>query len=184
LSNLNEREKSFRQKTSELTPWDTHLSTFHLSARCPFIGKTLLESKIREDFGVNIAAIERDDVKINVPDRFERLYPHDIISVIGTDEQLKKFREFIESTRAETDILKAKDDMKLVHFEIRASSSLIGKSIKRSNIRELTKGLVVGVERDGKRYLNPESDFVFIEGDVVWVVGNQKRIKILAGDAK
>lgn len=184
LSNLHEREKSFTVKSNDITPWDTHLSTIQLSAHCPFIGKTLLESRIREDFGVNIAAIERDDIKINVPDRFERLYPHDVISVIGTDEQLTKFREFVEQTRAEADILKAKDDMKLLHFEIRSSSELIGRSIKSSNIRELTKGLVVGVERTGNRILNPESNFVFKEGDVVWVVGNQKRIRVLAGDAK
>lgn len=184
LSNLNEREKRTTDKSSSLTPWDTHLSTFHISARCSFIGKTLLESKIREDFGVNIASIERDDITINVPDRYERLYPHDVISVIGTDEQLNKFREFVETTNSETNILKSKDDMKLLHFEVKAASRLFGKSIKHSNIRELTKGLVVGVERDGKRFLNPESDFVFAEGDVVWVVGNQKRIRVLAGDAK
>lgn len=182
LLNLNERESRYNHKKSHLTPWDTHLSSFKLNSHSPFIGKTLLESEIREKFGVNIAAIDREDITINVPDRFERLYPQDIISVIGTDEQLKKFKDHIEKEEVATDILKTKNEIKLLHFTISSKSILIGKSIKTSNIRERTKGLVVGVERSEKRILNPESDLIFQENDKVWIVGNEKRILIMAGE--
>ncbi|MBN8694531.1 MAG: cation:proton antiporter [Bacteroidetes bacterium] len=182
LLNLNERETRYNNKKSHLTPWDTHLSSFKLNSHSPFIGKMLLESEIREKFGVNIAAIDREDITINVPDRFERLYPQDIISVIGTDDQLKKFKDYIEKEEVATNILKAKTEIKLLHFTINTKSVLIGKSIKTSNIRERTKGLVVGVERDGKRILNPESDLIFKENDKVWIVGNEKRILIMAGE--
>lgn len=182
LLNLNERESRYNHKKSHLTPWDTHLSSFKLNSHSPFIGKTLLESEIREKFGVNIAAIDREDITINVPDRFERLYPQDIISVIGTDEQLKKFKDHIEKEEVATDILKTKNEIKLLHFTISSKSVLIGKSIKTSNIRERTKGLVVGIERNEKRILNPESDLIFQENDKVWIVGNEKRILIMAGE--
>jgi CPA2 family monovalent cation:H+ antiporter-2 len=33
---------------------------------------------------------------------------------------------------------------------------LIGKSISESHIREKANGMVVGIERNGKRLLNPE----------------------------
>lgn len=182
--NLNERELQQKNQSKDLTPWDTHLSNFKLTSSSPFIGKTLLESKIREEFGVNIAAIEREDITINVPDRFERLYPQDVISVIGTDEQLQNFKNYIEKTHKNADYLKPKSEVKLLHFILQESSELVGKSIKNSNIRELSKGLVVGIERDGKKIFNPESDLVFYKNDIIWIVGNEKRIHILAGDYK
>lgn len=180
--NLNERELHQRKNSRDITPWDTHLSSFSLNAHSPFIGKTLLESKIREEFGVNIAAIERDDITINVPDRMERLYPHDVISVIGTDEQLKNFRDFLAKSEIGSDLLQRRTEVKLLHFTLHKGSKLIGKTIKQSNIRELSKGLVVGIERNGKKILNPESNLVFDEDDLIWIVGNEKRIQILAGE--
>ncbi len=182
--NLNERELNQKNELKNLTPWDTHLSNFKLNAHSPFIGKTLLESKIREDFGVNIAAIEREDLTINVPSRFERLYPQDIISVIGTDDQLNKFRNFLNKNEKGSDLLQRKSEVKLLHFIIQSDSILIGKTIKDSNIRELSKGLVVGIERNGERILNPESDMVFFENDVIWIVGNEKRILIVSREKR
>ena len=46
-------------------------------------------------------------------------------------------------------------------------------------MREKTKGLIVGVEKNGRRILNPDSDLVFEEGDIVWIVGSPWRISKL-----
>ncbi|WP_244214246.1 cation:proton antiporter regulatory subunit [Pedobacter jejuensis] len=44
-------------------------------------------------------------------------------------------------------------------------------------IREKAQALIVGIERGADRILNPSSDFVFDSGDVIWIVGNNKKIK-------
>jgi CPA2 family monovalent cation:H+ antiporter-2 len=176
LTNLNEREV---EKKEILAPWDTHIATFELNALSPYIGKLLLESKIREEFGVNIAVIERGDFVINVPGRDEYLFPNDKLSVIGTDEQLEKFKKHLESSMNESQIVNTKQKVSLHHFTVGKHSPLAGKNIRESRIRELTKGLVVGVERNGIRLLNPESNLVFETGDKVWIVGNEKRIQVL-----
>jgi monovalent cation:H+ antiporter-2, CPA2 family len=180
LENYNFREEQTKELDKPLAPWDTHLSTFELNAQSPYIGKTLLESEIRESFGVNIAIIERGNRTINVPSREERLYPYDLLSVIGTDEQLKSFKEHLESTKSETQFLAPKQTVTLQNFTITQNSLLLGKNIRHSGIRESTKGLVVGIERKGVRILNPESDTVFELYDIVWIVGNSKRITILS----
>src|SRR5690606_33128078 len=128
----------------------------------------------REDFGINIAIIQRGDVTINVPARDVRLYPNDTLSVIGTDEQLRIFKEHLESTKKEVHFAEHRYAVTLHHFTISKHSKLLNKNIRGSGIRELSKGLVVGIERNGQRILNPESDLVFEENDVVWVVGNEK----------
>jgi CPA2 family monovalent cation:H+ antiporter-2 len=36
--------------------------------------------------------------------------------------------------------------------------------------------MVVGIERNGKRLLNPESDLILEKDDILWVVGDKKRM--------
>lgn len=182
LTNLNEREEQEAMMHS-LAPWDTHIATIELNPHSKYIGKTLQESKIREDFGINIAVIERGPVIINVPSRDERMYPNDVLSVIGSDEQLNTFKNYMESTSSDVHDAISRQKVSLQHFTIGKQSALLNKSIRNSGIRETTKGLVVGIERKGKQILNPESDLVFELHDVIWIVGNEKRIQVLIKDA-
>lgn len=179
LSNLNQREAELNLVTSIETPWDSHMALIELHAGLPFIGMPLMESKLRETFGINIAVIRRDGMIINVPNRDERLYPNDVLSVIGTDEQLRKFEEYIVSSLQKTVEPTFQTEISLHHFTIGQLSDFIGKSIRETAIREVTHGLVVGVERNGERLLNPESDLVFELYDTVWLVGNEKRIQVI-----
>ena len=179
LTNFNERNLQAQELNPILTPWDTHMATFELNAQSPLIGKSLFELQIREEFGVNIAVIERGDYVINVPNRHEILYPFDTLSVIGTDEQLKKFEEYLKLKSTETKLLDTTRKVSLHHFTISKNSPLVTKNIRESRIRERSKGLVVGIERGGERIINPESDLVFQENDKVWIVGNEMRILVL-----
>ena len=179
LSNLNQRDAQLNLTTSIETPWDSHMAILEMHAGLPFIGMPLMESKLRESFGINIAVIRRDGLIINVPNRNERLYPNDVLSVIGTDEQLRTFEEYIASSLQKTVEPTFQTEISLHHFTIGEQSEFIGKSIRETSIREVTHGLVVGVERNGERILNPESDLVFELYDTVWLVGNEKRIQVI-----
>ena len=55
----------------------------------------------------------------------------------------------------------------------------IGKTIRDSKIREQISGLVVGMERDGKRILNPKSTDILLKGDLLWVVGDSESLSRL-----
>lgn len=179
MTNYHERDAQTAAKNEILTPWDSHITTFELSSRSPYIGKTLRQSKIREEFGVNVVAIERGDYVINVPNSASHLYPNDILSVIGTDEQLQRFMSHLESSANEFKEIEAKPEVSLIHFTVGESSSLLRQQIRSSLIRERSQGIVVGVERDGKRIINPESDLVFELNDKVWIVGDGRRIQLL-----
>lgn len=177
MSNLNEREMAKQHKP--LSPWDAHMVSMPLDALSVFVGKSLEESQVRERFGVNIAKIVRGNNTISVPSRTERLFPNDELFVIGTDEQLKRFGHALEEN-CNINIDADKTDVTLLSIVLHKGSFFIDKSIRNSNIRVLSQGLVVGVERNGQRILNPESEFVFKLNDTIWVVGNETRIRILA----
>jgi CPA2 family monovalent cation:H+ antiporter-2 len=176
LSNLNEKE-IHRTRGKEIAPWDAHLATFHVHPELTFVGKQLQELRLRERYGVNIALIERGKLSILTPARSERLYPGDQLSIIGTDEQLGKLKRLFETevaTNVESQI--HDDQITLQNFTIMANSMIVNKSIRESKLRETGKGLVVGLERNGQRLLNPESTMKLQEGDIVWVVGVRKSI--------
>ncbi len=179
LFNLNARQVEKQLKRGkELLPWDAHLTYFEVSPDSPLIGKTLLELSLREHYGVNIAIIERGKRIINVPPKEERVYPGDRIAVIGTDEQLKIFGAIVEEVGG-SDYLPVSNEVSLQQVLIGPGFPYIGKSIRESDIRAKTGGLIVGLERDRERILNPDSSLVFKLGDILWIVGNVALIQEL-----
>jgi CPA2 family monovalent cation:H+ antiporter-2 len=182
MTNYHERDSGTINSAEILTPWDSHIAQFELDAHSPYVGKTLEQTRMREDFGVNIVVIERGNFVITIPKRENHLYPNDRISVIGTDEQLNNFRLFLESAEIKNEKEEVNQNVTLQHFTLGKNATLAGQSIRSSKIREHSEGLVVGVERNGQRILNPESDFVFEMGDIVWLVGNEKRIRIITNE--
>lgn len=184
LENLHEKETMQKQPRPEheLAPWDAHFAQFEIEADSPAIGKTLEELQLREQFDINIAMIERGSRVITVPSRYERIFPGDLLSAIGTDEQLKAFRFYIEAQPFNRNKLQQKQDVVLKQLVVKKDSFLLGQNIRESGIRERAKGIVAGIERNGNRILNPPSNLVFEEDDIVWVVGNVKRLQVLANE--
>lgn len=179
LSNLNARDKMNTKPSGELSPWDAHLTSFTISPNSPVIGKTLAELQWREQYGINIASIERGKRVIYAPARADIIYPYDKIAVIGTDIQLEKFRGLIESETLSLEYMLGKEEVSLSKIIVDHHTGLRGMTIRESRIREFTNGLVVGIERNGERILNPDSSTIFEWDDVVWIVGDRKKIQEL-----
>ncbi|MBB2143881.1 sodium:proton antiporter [Pedobacter sp. LMG 31464] len=172
MLNLNAREN----RTPDILPWDTHLTEITVAPESELVGKTLVDLKIREQYGVNIAMIERGKINISTPSRDERLYPYDKLLIIGTDDQLANIKPLFEGIVDETLVSIPMQDMSLQKIVINSKSPVFGQTIRNSGIREQTQGLVVGIERNGERILNPDSNLIFENEDIVWIVGNNKRI--------
>ncbi|MBS1614517.1 MAG: cation:proton antiporter [Bacteroidetes bacterium] len=182
ISNLNQKELMEQERRRpELAPWDAHISLFEVTAETPLIGRPLIELQLREQYGVNITMIERGSRMIVPPERSEKIYPGDILSVIGTDEQLDRFRQSLVPAGPIPSISKKlqRQEVVLRKLSLLHSSQLLGKSIRESALRERTRGIVVGIERDGARILNPDSGFRFAADDIVWIVGNARRLQVL-----
>jgi CPA2 family monovalent cation:H+ antiporter-2 len=175
LGNLNARQ--IQNAQPKILPWDSHLTEVTVAPESAVVGKTLVELALREKYGINIALIERGRTMIATPARDVRLYPFDKLLIIGTDEQLAAVKEDFESEKEISDVSSfPKKDMTLQKIVIDGTSPVYQQSIRDSGIREKTQGLVVGIERNGERILNPDSNLVFEKGDIVWIVGDHKKI--------
>ena len=178
LNNLNEKKEFKRDIKQEITPWDAHLTTFEVQPEFQLAGKQLKELKLREKYGVNIALIERGNLSIISPDRHERLYPGDKLSIIGTDDQLSSLKDLFDLQSKEvSEQVVHEDEITLKNFTVMRDSKLCLHTIRNSGIRDEAEALVVGLERNGQRTLNPESTIQLQEGDIVWVVGVKRRIE-------
>jgi len=176
LSNYNDREiRKENKRQNTLSPWDGHMANFDIAKESNIAGKTLEELTIREQFGINIAAIKRGEITINIPIRTERLFPGDEISVIGTDDQVKQFKMYLDKNEVDVPENVEESDIILQKLELK-NRVCIGKSIRESQIREKTHGIIVGIERNGKRILNPESQLILEESDILWIAGEKKKI--------
>ncbi|MEG1230702.1 MAG: TrkA C-terminal domain-containing protein, partial [Flavobacterium sp.] len=176
LKNLNDREnKKIDRRYANLMPWDGHMSIFDIGKESNLAGKTLEELRIRENMGINIAFIRRGEITIPIPTKNERLFPGDEICVIGTDEQIAQFTTYLKN-EIEAPNNSEESDIVLRQLEI-SNEDFIQKSI--GQFRGRTGGLVVGIERNGNRILNPESNIILEKNDIIWVVGDKKRMNEL-----
>ncbi|WP_028786187.1 cation:proton antiporter [Terrimonas ferruginea] len=186
IRNLNDRdlqeeirlvEQQASRRNVDLAPWDAHMTTFDVEPEVSpsIIGKTLEELQWREYIGVNIAMIRRGQITIATPQKHDRIFPCDKLYIICTDAQEKKMNAIL---RPDKKLMESQKDteVELDKFTIEHDSPFLNLSVRDSGIRGTANGLVVGIERNGKRILNPESTTIFEEGDVVWIVGEKKLI--------
>jgi monovalent cation:H+ antiporter-2, CPA2 family len=181
ISNYNQREIAMAKRNrSELAPWDAHIVRLMVIADASPIGKNLMELKWRETVGINVVLIKRGEINIPLPGRDEKIYPGDELFILGTDPQIKRLQAIMRpSKQKEQQYTTEEIQISLKEFIIQNNSPWIGKAIRESGIKEKIKGLIVGVERNGQRVLNPESDFVLAENDIVFMVGEEKLLSTL-----
>jgi CPA2 family monovalent cation:H+ antiporter-2 len=188
ITNLHAREDAITAREphqiqtnmdSSLMAWDAHLADFTVHPQSQFLGQSLQQLAWREHFGINIALIRRGEQIIYAPGRNEILYPYDKISIIGTDEQIQNIRPLLEQV-TEEDAASNGNDIVLQKIIVDEHNRLKGLSILESGIREKTDGLIVGIERDEERILNPYSSEKLQWNDIIWIVGNRKKIQALS----
>ena len=140
-----------------------------------FLGKSLVDLTWREQIGINIVQIKRDTHSILNPTRNDRIFPGDELFVIGTELQVQKLKVLFRSS--EIPVQEESTDIESFSMLLNEHHRFAGKSIRATGIREASAILVVGIERAEERILNPSSDFVLLENDLLLLVGNKKKLQ-------
>lgn len=171
--NLNERELR-RSGRNNLVVNDLHMAYMTVGSGCDFVGERLMDSDLRRRFGVHVVGIQRGQQNIPIPNGRTRIFPGDVLAVIGNDEQLHDVLPAIEAER-EPDAAPAAN-VGLQSVALAAGSPLIGATPRTAKLRDAYDAVVVAVHR-GDEYIDSDPDFVFAEGDILWVVGDKHKIE-------
>ncbi len=82
-----------------------------------------------------------------------------------------------EEYKEMTDLKKATNLLDLNWFDLKSESPLIGKSIRKMDIRKKTGVSVVGIINDSKINTNPDSSYRFRAGDTLAVMGSHDQLE-------
>lgn len=175
IDNLNERELRRSGRNNRVVS-DLHQAYMTVGTGCQFAGERLCNSNLRSRYGVNIVSIQRDGKTTPIPGANQRLFPGDVIGVIGTDEQLQRMLPDVEAQLPPSTA--PSPDVKLTSILLNDSSPLSGATPRSSNLRSSYDAIVVAVQRDNE-YIDSNPDLVFRPGDLVWLVGDPRRLKAL-----
>jgi CPA2 family monovalent cation:H+ antiporter-2 len=161
------------------------MERLRMTAASPLAGKTLAQNDLRDRYGANIVTIERGEQIIDLPGRDEILMPADVVTVIGTEEQVSAIRADIEK---EADMLvhdHTDHEMHMYRYRVEAGGPLCGMVIGTSILATKHHVMVIAIERqvasqeDGgavtyEKIVNPPRGTVFKHGDVLWFVSPEE----------
>ena len=159
---------------------NVHIADFEVPMNSLWMGSTLRQQNFGQKYGVHISSILRAGNRLNIPDGNYMIFPGDRLQVIGSDEQLIKFRNAIETEVIGEDLEMEHREMKLHQLIISKDCPFVGKTLEESGLRHNYNCMLVGLE-EGKENLSSFSPKrKFKEGDIIWVVGEEEDLKILA----
>lgn len=177
LKNLNERELRRTGRSNTLVS-DLHLAYMTVSYECPFVGERLGDSDLRKRYGINIVSIQRGVNIIPIPTCETRIFPGDILGVIGNDEQIQALLPMVEVETEHGADEQRVGEMKMINIQLSETSPLLGNTTASLNLRNDYSTLVLAIQR-GEEYLKPNGEVTFMANDIVWLVGDAQLISQL-----
>lgn len=172
MNNLNSRENT-RLGTNNNLVDDMHQAYIQIGQCAPFVGDKIKDSRLRDDYGVSISSIQRGDDYMPLPSPMARIFPGDILGVIGSDDQLKKLNEDIEAfEQACCSVAPTQHKAELKSIRLTDSSPIVGMPLGKTNIQKDYYSMIVKVQRGEDEFIQPGADMVLRPGDAIWVVGD------------
>jgi CPA2 family monovalent cation:H+ antiporter-2 len=167
------------EKRPMLIPWDVVLVEFEVDPNSRFVGKSLIEAKLKEKYGVTVTLVQRGDIDHVAPGRDWVIMPFDKMFVIGSELEIEDLRKALAEKNKYNPDDNSHEKFGLKSLLIYSDSEFVGKVIRESGIRTKISGMIVGIERNGQRILSPDSSMKLEADDLLWVVGDIQKIKEL-----
>ncbi len=181
LASFDQAESTTLEKLLKLGPWENHLIRLLVHPNAPLVGLTLATANLRNQYGVNIIAIQRGAKILVAPHPTDQLFPHDELLLLASDQDVARITPLLAESSTEQGFEQGIFSYELQRILIDDFSTLRpGQTIRESGIREQHRSIVVGIERNGLRLTNPDSDLKLAASDIVWIVGSSEALRALA----
>jgi CPA2 family monovalent cation:H+ antiporter-2 len=163
-----------RELTEEL-----HIEKIEVEPNSYIAGKTISEIHRNKKTGALTIQIRRGSEIIDLPKNDQTIFPMDYLVIIGTDQQVRDFRE-----AAEEKICHNKNyvplEMELFQLTLTEGSPLVGENGNITHIREKYGILLFGLEHpDTNSLIRTTSAVTISAGDTLWIVGEKHLVENL-----
>lgn len=173
LSNLNMRENLKLGVGNNLVD-DMHQAFIEIDQSSPFVGDRLRDTGLRKDYGVSVSSIQRGEEYMPLPSPDSRIFPGDILGVIGNDEQLRNLNHDLEeASKAALKVNTTQQPVELSSIQLTESSPLVRKKLADTDILHDYYSMIVKIMRDDE-FMAPLPSLELMPGDTLWVVGDPR----------
>ena len=176
LANLNQKEiAEARSKPvsasvqKKMGAYNVRTEIMTLSQNSEFAGRKLNDVHFRINTGANVIKIKRGNYSVTIPRGDFVLFPGDELIVVGTQEQLDAMRKMLADSELPAPE-RADEDFTVLPIVLSPESYMTGKSLRACKIKDYNC-LVISILHGTDFMTNPGPDYVFEEGDTVWVAG-------------
>lgn len=195
VGNMNEKYLAVQRKSrgeGKNSKWlDEKMFVISFRILNDFEDNSIIKFAENRFFHVTIIRIVRGEDIIVMPGPDEKLIKGDVVSVLGTKEEIEECvlmfekEEFAEVEGSEPLTLKAfiyrqifdrtppDEQLMCVPVFVVDDSVLNKKQIKYSGFRQLYHGYIIGIERGNIDIVNPDINTLIEERDLLWAVGGQ-----------
>jgi di/tricarboxylate transporter len=154
-----------------------------VSVTSSLAGKTLLESRLGQDYDLTVLAIERDGVSLSPLRRDTRLQSSDLLTVEGSADDLLAAREAlglaIEAER-KLDIERLEPgNVQLIEATLAPRSGLVGRTLRGVRFRDRYGFTALAIWRHGEAITEKLRDIPLLFGDALLLQGPQHRVREL-----
>ncbi len=180
LSTFKDEPKSVRAPKDlrrSLAPWDAHLVRIKIHPNSWIVGKTLAQAALRSTHGISVVVIQRGLRTLVAPASQEVVFPKDELLVLGTDEKIDPLRLQLERPPGLEDRYEGLEHYQMKSVLIEEGAPWAGHTLRELQIRESWGAMVVGIERNSRRLLNPGPEDQVLVGDLIWIVGETGRLE-------
>ena len=155
--------------------WNLALTDCVLPDLADCRGRTLGELGLRTRFGCTVAGVERQGVMAGNPTGDMILYPRDKVLLLGTPEQVAAGKEFLQAASG-APVVSNFDEVRMESVELPPGCGLHGQSLADLALGRAYGLQVAGINRGGRRILNPGAEQKLFTGDNVLVLGSPDQI--------
>ncbi len=152
-------------------PWEVEILDFVVPFSESALQQSLRTLGLRTATGTTVVAIYRDDDSIPNPGPEETLQPGDVLLMVGDKEQVRKASEFLRQKARQKPVATGAGPAATRRMTVREGSASVGRTIRQIGLRAETNVTVLGLERSGKVYHNPESEMTLEAGDELVLFG-------------
>lgn len=177
--NLNEGDNRRSGYNNNLVS-NYHLAYMKLGYGAPFVGQRIADSGLRDHYGINIMSIQRGTHLMYVPSGNTRLFPGDMLGVVGTEDAIQRVLPDIEQGADDSEAETNSADTRLLNVELSPDSPLIGKNVISASMGRDYSALLIAVQR-AETFLPATKDTQFAPGDILWMYGIPASIARMKG---
>jgi len=139
-------------------------------------GRTLAELGLRSRCGCSVVGIERQGYMIANPPPEAALYPRDRVLLLGSAPQVQAAKRLLSAISGTEAVSPRFEDVRMESVVIPAQGPAVGSTLAALASTRCTGVLVAGIDRGGRRIINPGADETLAGGDEVLLLGTPEKI--------